>query len=118
MLGTAVGTGPYKPESLEVGVKGVVVRNEGFDWWGYKAGKGAHVDRIEFIDYGTDASAFVAAFEADEIDMNWESTGEFVDIMTGLGLTQSDVVSGATIVIRPSRHCCKQLTRWPGTPRA
>jgi len=31
MLGTAVGTGPYKPESLEVGVKGVVVRNEGFD---------------------------------------------------------------------------------------
>jgi peptide/nickel transport system substrate-binding protein len=103
MLGTAVGTGPYKPESLEVGVKGVVVRNEGFDWWGYKAGKGAYLDRIEFIDYGTDASAFVAAFEADEIDMNWESTGEFIDIMTGLGLTQSDVVSGATIVIRPNQ---------------
>jgi len=103
MLGTAVGTGPYKPESLEVGVKGVVVRNEGFDWWGYSAGKGAYLDRIEFIDYGTDASAFVAAFEADEIDMNWESTGEFIDIMTGLGLVQSDVVSGATVVIRPNQ---------------
>ncbi len=103
MLGTAVGTGPYKPESLEVGVKGVVVRNEGFEWWGYKAGKGAYADRFEFIDYGTDASAFVAAFEADEIDMNWESTGEFIDIMTGLGLTQSDVVSGATVVIRPNQ---------------
>ncbi len=103
MLGTAVGTGPYKPESLEVGVKGVVVRNEGFDWWGYKEGKGAYIDRFEFIDYGTDASAFVAAYEADEIDMNWESVGEFSDIMDGLGLSRSDVVSGATIVIRPNQ---------------
>ena len=104
MLGTAVGTGPYKPESLEVGVKGVVVRNEGFDWWGYKEGKGAYIDRFEFIDYGTDASAFVAAYEADEIDLNWESVGEFSDVMDGLGLTRSDVVSGATIVIRPNQN--------------
>lgn len=104
MLGTAVGTGPYKPESLEVGVKGVVVRNEGFDWWGYKAGKGAYIDRFEFLDYGTDASAFVAAYEADEIDMNWESIGEFSDIMDGLGLVRSDVVSGSTIVIRPNQN--------------
>ena len=103
MLGTAVGTGPYKPESLEVGVKGVVVRNEGFDWWGYKAGKGAHLDRIEFLDYGTDNSAIVAAYEADEIDMNWESIGEFSDIMDGLDLVRSDVVSGSTIVIRPNQ---------------
>lgn len=104
MLGTAVGTGPYKPESLEVGVKGVIVRNEGFDWWGYKAGKGAHLDRIEFLDYGTDTSAIVAAYEADEIDMNWESIGEFSDIMDGLDLVRSDVVSGSTIVIRPNQN--------------
>ena len=104
MLGTAVGTGYMKPESLEVGVKGVIVRNEGHDWWGYAAGKGGYLDRIEFIDYGTDASAIIAGYEAEEIDMNWESTGEFIDIMTGLGLTQSDVVSGATIVIRPNQN--------------
>ncbi|MEM1233125.1 MAG: ABC transporter substrate-binding protein [Pseudomonadota bacterium] len=103
MMGTAVGTGPYMPESIEVGVKGVVVRNEGHDWWGYAAGKGAYLDRIEFIDYGQDPSAWLAAFESDEIDMNWETTGEFVDIYTGLGLVQSDVVSGATIVIRPNQ---------------
>jgi peptide/nickel transport system substrate-binding protein len=103
MLGTAVGTGYMKPDGLEVGVKGAVVRNEGHDWWGYAAGKGGYLDRIEFIDYGTDASAFVAAFDADEIDANWESTGEFIDILNGLGLTQSDVVSGATIVIRPNQ---------------
>ena len=104
MLGTAVGTGYMMPESLEVGVKGVIVRNEGHDWWGYAAGKGGYLDRIEFIDYGTDASAIIAGYEAEEIDMNWESTGEFIDIMTGLGLVQSDVVSGATIVIRPNQN--------------
>lgn len=103
MLANPVGTGYMKPESLEVGVKGVIVRNDGFEWWGYAAGKGGHLDRIEFIDYGTDAAAFVAAYEADEIDMNWETTGEFIDIQTGLGLTQSDVVSGATVVIRPNQ---------------
>ncbi|MBC6441612.1 MAG: ABC transporter substrate-binding protein [Rhodobacteraceae bacterium] len=103
MLGTAVGTGFMKPESLEVGVKAVVVRNEDHDWWGYAAGKGGYIDRIEFIDYGTDDSAFIAAFEAGEIDMNYESRGEFIDIMTGLGLTRSDVVSAATIVIRPNQ---------------
>ncbi len=103
MMGTAVGTGPYKPESLEVGVKGVVVRNEGHDWWGYKEGKGAYLDRIEFIDYGTDFSAFVAAYEADEIDFNWESVGDFVVQLNDLGLTHSEVVSGATIVIRPNQ---------------
>lgn len=103
MLGTAVGTGYMIPESLEVGVRGAIVRNEGHEWWGTAAGKGGYLDRIEFIDYGTDAAAFVAAYEAEEIDANWESTGEFIDVMTGLGLVQSDVVSGATIVIRPNQ---------------
>ena len=104
MLGTAVGTGYMKPESLEVGVKGVIVRNEDHDWWGTAAGKGGYLDRIEFIDYGTDASAIIAGYEAEEIDMNWESVGEFIDIMTGLGWNQSDVVSGSTVVIRPNQN--------------
>jgi peptide/nickel transport system substrate-binding protein len=104
MMGTAVGTGPYKPESLEVGVKGVIVRNEGHDWWGYAAGKGAYLDRFEFIDYGTDPSSWVAAVEADEVDAVWDVDGEFIDIMAGLGMTQSTVASGATIVIRANQE--------------
>ncbi|MBT7906384.1 MAG: ABC transporter substrate-binding protein [Marinovum sp.] len=104
MMGTAVGTGPYKPESLEVGVKGVIVRNEGHDWWGYAAGKGAHLDRFEFIDYGTDPSSWVAAVEADEVDAVWDVDGEFIDIMAGLGMTQSTVASGSTIVIRANQE--------------
>ncbi len=104
ILGNPVGTGPYLPESHEVGVKGVLVRNEGHEWWGYAAEKGAFLDRIEFIDYGTDPAAHVAAYDSDEIDMNWESQGEFIELMNALDLTHSEVVSGATIVIRPNQQ--------------
>jgi peptide/nickel transport system substrate-binding protein len=104
MLENPIGTGYMLPESMEVGVKGVLVRNEDHDWWGYAAGKGGHLDRIEFIDYGTDPAAFLAAFEAEEIDMNWESVGEYVDIFDGIGLTRSEIPSGFTIVIRPNQQ--------------
>ncbi len=105
MLGTAVGTGAYMPESLEVGVKGVLVRNPNHEWWGdtMLEGGGANFDRIEFTDFGTDPSAWVAAAEADEVDVLWETVGDFVDIFDGLGWTKSEVVSGATIVIRPNQ---------------
>ncbi|GFE66804.1 ABC transporter substrate-binding protein [Litoreibacter roseus] len=103
MMSNAIGTGPYMPESLEVGVKGVIVRNEGFDWWGYAAGKGAYLDRIEYIDYGTDPAAWAAAAEADEVDMIYETVGDFVDVFDGLGWVKSEVPSGATIAIRPNQ---------------
>ncbi len=103
MLEDALGTGPYLPESLEVGVKGVLVRNEGHDWWGYAAGKGAYMDRIEYIDYGTDPSAWVAAAAADEVDMFYETVGDFVDVVEGIGWERSEVASAATIVIRPNQ---------------
>ncbi len=103
MLENPIGTGFMRPESHEVGVKAVLVRNEDHDWWGYEAGKGGYIDRIEFIDYGTDPAAFLAAYEAEEIDMNWESVGEFVEIFDGLGLTRTEIPSGFTIVIRPNQ---------------
>ena len=101
-LSNPVGTGPYLPESLEVGVKAVLVRNEDHAWW--NAGNGAYMDRIEYIDYGTDPSAWVAAAEADEIDMTYEMNGEFVDIFDTLdGWNTNDVVTGATVVVRPNQ---------------
>jgi peptide/nickel transport system substrate-binding protein len=97
-----VGTGPYKPESLEVGVKAVLVRNEDHVWW--NAGNGAYIDRIEFIDYGTDPAAWVAAAEADEIDMTYSIQGEFIDIFdTFDGWVNNEVVTASTIVIRPNQ---------------
>ncbi|MEM1039627.1 MAG: ABC transporter substrate-binding protein [Pseudomonadota bacterium] len=100
--GGAIGTGPYKVESYEVGVKAVLARNEDHTWW--NAGKGAYIDRIEIIDYGTDPSAFAAAFESDEIDMVYESTGEFVSLFDGLGKVKSEAITASTIVIRPNQQ--------------
>ena len=48
-LSNPIGTGPYKPESLEVGVKAVLVRNEDHKWW--NEGNGAWIDRFEYIDF-------------------------------------------------------------------
>ena len=98
-LDNPIGTGPYKVESYAVGEKAVLVRNEDHNWWG----EGAYLDRIEFIDYGTDPSAFVAAAEAEEIDMLYETTGDFVDVFDGIGWTKSEAVTAATIVIRPNQ---------------
>ena len=102
MLGNPVGTGPYKPESLEVGVKGVLVRNEDHTWW--NEGNQAFLDRIEFIDYGTDPSSYIAAAEAEEVDHLDRVDGDFIDIMSSLdGWVENTVVSASTIVIRPNQ---------------
>ena len=97
-----IGTGPYLPESLEVGVTAVLVRNEDHTWW--NEGNGAYLDSIEYIDYGTDPSAFVAAAEAEEIDMTYSIEGEFIDIFDTLdGWVNNEIVTAATIVIRPNQ---------------
>ncbi|WP_299146992.1 ABC transporter substrate-binding protein [uncultured Tateyamaria sp.] len=101
-ISSPIGTGPYLPESLEVGVKAVLVRNEDHTWW--NAGNGAYLDRVEYIDYGTDPSAFVAAAEADEIDMTYSIEGEFIDVFDTLdGWNNNEVVTASTIVIRPNQ---------------
>jgi peptide/nickel transport system substrate-binding protein len=101
MLTNPIGTGPYLPESLEVGVKGVLVRNENHTWW--NEGNGAWMDRIEYVDYGTDPAAWVAAAEAEEIDATYSVDGEFIDIISSLGYNENEVVTMATIVIRPNQ---------------
>ena len=102
MLENPIGTGPYLPESLEVGVKGVLVRNENHEWW--DAANGAYLDRVELIDFGTDPSAWIAAVESDEVDMLYESVGDFVDVLDGIGWNKSEVVTANTIVIRTNQE--------------
>ncbi|WGH78752.1 ABC transporter substrate-binding protein [Jannaschia ovalis] len=104
LLGQQLGTGPYLSESHEVGVKSVLVRNTDHDWWGYDAGWGAALDRIEYVDYGTDPSAWLAAAESEEVDAIYENVGEYVDIFDSIGWAKSEVVTGSTIVIRPNQQ--------------
>ncbi|MEO0937817.1 MAG: ABC transporter substrate-binding protein [Pseudomonadota bacterium] len=102
ILSAPIGTGPYLPESLEVGVRSVLVRNEGHTYW--NAGNAAFMDRIEYIDYGTDPSAWVAAGEADEIDMTYSIDGEFIDIFDTIdGFNRNEIATASTIVIRPNQ---------------
>jgi peptide/nickel transport system substrate-binding protein len=98
-----VGTGPYVIEEMEVGVKAVLTRNADHTWWGTEVYGGPYADRIEYIDLGTDSAAWLAAIESGEVDMLHESVGEFIEIMDGLGLVKSEVVTGATVVIRPNQ---------------
>ena len=96
MLDNPLGTGPYLPESLEVGLKGVLVRNDSHEWWG----EGAYLDRIEFLDYGTDPASWLAGAEADEFDMSYETVGEHIGAFDGIGWVNSNIVTAGTIVIR------------------
>ncbi|MTH99644.1 MULTISPECIES: ABC transporter substrate-binding protein [Alphaproteobacteria] len=98
-----VGTGPYVIEELEVGVKCSLARNENHTWWGEEVFGRPALDRIEYTDYGTDPSAWLAALESDEVDMLHESVGEFIDVLDGLGYEKSEVITMATLVIRPNQ---------------
>ncbi len=104
MVGNPVGTGAYLPELLEVGVKGVLVRNPDHTWWGTDVYGGPYIDRLEYIDYGTDPSAFVAGAEADEIDALYSLEGDFIDIFATLdGWVQHEIATASTLVIRPNQ---------------
>ena len=94
-----VGTGPYRLVEYTVGERAVLEKNTDHEWWG----EGAYLDRIEFIDYGTDGALHVAAAEAEEIDMTYETVGEFVDIFQAIGWNQSESVSANTLVLRTNR---------------
>lgn len=96
LVANPVGTGAFELVSYDVGSRAVVKRRENGAWWGGEA----YLDGIEFIDYGTDPSAWVSAFEAGEIDTNFETTADYVDIMDGLGLVKSEVVTAATLLAR------------------
>lgn len=97
---TWVGTGPFRPVEMEVGVKCVIERAEGHEWWGTAVHGGPYLDRIEMIDYGTDPSAWVAAAESEEVDLFYETVGDFVDLMDGLGWTRTEAVTASTVVHR------------------
>ncbi len=95
-LDNPVGTGPYLPAEYEVGVRAAIERNPDHQWWG----EGAYLDRIEFIDTGTDMVTAIAAAESGEVDMLYDTVGEYVEVMRALEWQEDETVTAATIVIR------------------
>ena len=99
-LDNPIGTGPYLPEEFEVGNRAVLVKNTDHQWWG----EGAYLDRIEYLDFGTDQASIVAAVDADEVDMIYESIGEFIPILDDIGWNKSEAVTANTVVIRANQE--------------
>lgn len=93
-----IGTGAYRPVSFEPGVGAVIERNPDHTWW--DEGNGAYLDGIEFIDLGTDPAAFLNAAESGEIEIIYQTTGDFVDLFDGIGWTKSEVLTSATLAVR------------------
>lgn len=92
----AIGTGPYIPQEVAVGQKAVLVRAPNHTWWGGTA----PLDEIHYIDFGTDPSAMVQLAGSDEIDTNYETTGDFIEQLDGLGWKKFEAVTASTIVVR------------------
>ena len=91
-----IGTGPYVPQEITVGQKAVLVRAPNHTWWGGTA----PLDEVHYIDFGTDPSTMVAMAGSDEIDTNYETTGDFIEQLDSVGWKKLEVVTASTIVVR------------------
>src|SRR5215470_3240572 len=90
------GTGPYEVTSYEVGKSAVVKRRENFTWWGGEP----FLDGVEFTDYGVEANAIISALQSGEIDANYQTVGDTVTVLDGMGMVKEEVTTAATIVLR------------------
>lgn len=91
-----IGTGPFELDVIEIGVHAKVVRRKDGKWWGGEA----HLDAVEFIDYGTDPSSVIAAYEGDEIDMVDDSSAEYAPLLENAGMVGQEKPTAGTIVAR------------------
>jgi peptide/nickel transport system substrate-binding protein len=91
-----IGTGPFELVEFAIGQRAVVRRRADGAWWGGEA----LLDEIQFIDYGTDESALIAAFAGGEVDMNDQSSPDLVEAYEAAGLTSESASSANTMVLR------------------
>ncbi|MDX8502609.1 ABC transporter substrate-binding protein [Mesorhizobium sp. VK4C] len=91
-----VGTGPFELVSLDVGQKAVLKRRTNGSWWGGEA----YLDEVQFIDYGSDPSALLSAFESGEVDANYQTFADYVTVFDKMGLVRSEAQTATTLVCR------------------
>ncbi|RWP37688.1 ABC transporter substrate-binding protein [Mesorhizobium sp.] len=91
-----IGTGAFELVSHAVGSKAEVKLRENGKWWGGEA----LLDGVQFVDYGTDFQATVAAFDSGEIDLNMETPADFIDILDKMDVVKSEVATATTLVCR------------------
>lgn len=91
-----IGTGPFELESHAVAGKARFVRRTKGSWWGGEA----YLDAIEFIDLGNDPAVEINTWAAGEIDMNQQSSENFLDQLDALGLQRHEIATANTVVAR------------------
>lgn len=89
------GTGPYRITEWQPGVRAAAERRD-TPWWGGEV----YLDEIVWIDFGTDPTAMISAFESEEVDTNYETPADSVEQLDALGIDQSEALTASTIVIR------------------
>ncbi|AWD20784.1 ABC transporter substrate-binding protein [Fuscovulum blasticum] len=92
----AIGTGPYVPKEVTAGNRAILVRAPNHTWWGGTA----PLDEIHYIDFGTDPSTMLSLAASDEVDCNYETTGDYIEQLDALGWTKLEAVTASTIVVR------------------
>lgn len=93
----ALGSGPYRPILNDVGKLQVLERG---DWWGTPVFGGPYLDRIEYVDLGTDPAVAVTAARQGLIDAVDHTVRDFAPSLEDLGWTASHTPSAATLVVR------------------
>ncbi|MEM0922681.1 MAG: ABC transporter substrate-binding protein [Pseudomonadota bacterium] len=96
MQALAISTGPFEMVSYETNVRAEVKAKPAGSWWGGEP----FVEGIVWTDYGTDPTATIAAFEAEEIDGNYETAADSIELLEAVGMLTSDIATGQTIVAR------------------
>ncbi|MEL6479448.1 MAG: ABC transporter substrate-binding protein, partial [Pseudomonadota bacterium] len=96
MAALAISTGPFELVAYETNVRAEVKAKPAGSWWGGDP----YLDGIIWTDYGTDPTATIAAFEAEEIDGNYETAADSIELLEAVGMLTSDIATGQTIVAR------------------
>lgn len=92
-----LGSGPFRPVLNEVGKLQVLERT---DWWGTPVFGGPYLDRIEYVDLGTDPALAVAAAKDGLIDAVDQSVRDFAPALVGLGWVGTHTRSASTLTVR------------------
>lgn len=91
-----IGTGPFELVEHAVGKGAKFVRRRDSKWWGGEA----HLDAIHFIDLGNDPATEVNAWAGGEVDLNQQTSENFIDQLDAIGATRNQIATANTVVAR------------------
>ena len=91
-----IGTGPFELVEHAVGKGAKFVRRRDGKWWGGEA----HLDAIHFIDLGNDPTTEVNAWAGGEVDLNQQTSENFIDQLDAIGATRNQIATANTVVAR------------------